>query len=138
MVPVLETESVADVPVLGQTCTLEESVFWEKVVERLALVFQVWESHIVQELKDYGLEVLLHDPRASASDLQRMHGAELCSLDEMLGLGALIVAVPHREYLEWPEEEYLARLTPGGCLIDVKSVLNREVVEQAGVRYWRL
>ena len=56
----------------------------------------------------------------------------------MTDLSAIILAVAHRDYRQWPASEYLSRLAPGGCLIDVKSILDPEEVRKSGTPSWRL
>ena len=93
---------------------------------------------IIKELLSYGVEVLVHDARAEAREAKSFFGITLCGLDEMNGLGALILAVPHREYLAKPVTDFTGRLVQGGCLIDVKSALDQDQVKETGVRFWRL
>lgn len=93
---------------------------------------------IIKELRAYGVEVLVHDARAEAREAKSFFGITLCGLDEMNGLGALILAVPHREYLAKPVTDFTGRLIQGGCLIDVKSALDKDQVKETGVRFWRL
>jgi len=93
---------------------------------------------IIHELQSFGIKPLLHDPRADRADLERFFGVTLCSLEEMKDLAALIFAVPHREYLAKPLQDFTNRLADGGCLIDVKSVLDVNEVRQSGVNFWRL
>jgi UDP-N-acetyl-D-galactosamine dehydrogenase len=93
---------------------------------------------IIQELRSFGITPLVHDPRADGADLQRYFGVTLSDLEEMRDLAALIFAVPHKEYLTRPVPDFTGRLTQGGCLIDVKSVLDVTEVRQSGVNFWRL
>ncbi|MBU4297838.1 MAG: nucleotide sugar dehydrogenase [Desulfobulbaceae bacterium] len=93
---------------------------------------------IIQELQSFGIKPLVHDPRADRSDLQRYFGVTPSELEEMQDLAALIIAVPHKEYLARPVQDFIGRLVDGGCLIDVKSVLDVNEVRQSGVNFWRL
>jgi UDP-N-acetyl-D-galactosamine dehydrogenase len=93
---------------------------------------------IVRELQSYGIEVLVHDPLAEAEEARQHYGIDLQPWEALHGLGALIVAVGHRAYRERPLAEYLAKLAPDGCLIDVKSVLDAQAVREKRVRFWRL
>jgi UDP-N-acetyl-D-galactosamine dehydrogenase len=93
---------------------------------------------IIHELESFGIKPLLHDPRADSADLEKFFGVTLSPLKEMQELGALIFAVPHREYLQRPLQDFADRLAPGGCLIDVKSALDEKEVRQRQVRFWRL
>ncbi|MFZ5766010.1 MAG: nucleotide sugar dehydrogenase [Thermodesulfobacteriota bacterium] len=93
---------------------------------------------IIDELKSYGITPLVHDPRAAKEDALRYFGVSLCDLGEIRDLGALIFAVPHREYLEQPLAFFTKALVPGGCLVDVKSALDMEKIEANGIHFWRL
>ncbi|MBI5559412.1 MAG: nucleotide sugar dehydrogenase [Deltaproteobacteria bacterium] len=93
---------------------------------------------IVHELESFGLKPLLHDPRADRGDLEKYYGVKLASLEDMHDLGALIFAVPHREYLDRPLRDFTDRLSAGGALIDVKSAFDVKEVQARGVRFWRL
>ncbi len=93
---------------------------------------------IISELNTFGIEVLVHDARADADEAKRFFGVDLCSFAEMKDLGALIFAVPHREYLAKSVAEFTSLLADGGCLVDVKSALDLREIEKNGVRFWRL
>ncbi len=58
-----------------------------------------------------------------------------------LSLDAVVLALPHRVFREKEPEAYLALLKDEdgpGVLVDVKGVLPREAVENAGVVYWSM
>jgi UDP-N-acetyl-D-glucosamine/UDP-N-acetyl-D-galactosamine dehydrogenase len=92
---------------------------------------------ILAELSHFGIEALVHDPRADAGEAVEEYGIRLCSLDELSQLDGLVLAVSHREYTEMPREELFARLKPTGAIADIKSMLHpREVPET--LAYWSL
>jgi UDP-N-acetyl-D-galactosamine dehydrogenase len=92
---------------------------------------------IVQELGQFGVEPLVHDPLADAEEAREEYGLSLCAWEELRELDALVLAVAHRRYLERPLAELLGGLKPAGVVIDVKSALvQRELPE--GVGYWSL
>ena len=93
---------------------------------------------IVSELESYGIEVLVHDPFADPEETQRYYNIRLCSWEELSDLGALILAVAHAEYRNRPAKEFTQKLSPDGCLIDVKSALDPSSIREGGIRYWRL
>lgn len=78
---------------------------------------------IVNELRSFGIEPLIHDPLASPEEAHAQYGVRLLPFEELQALDGLILAVPHREYLERPMDELLAGLGRGGVLADVKSAL---------------
>jgi len=93
---------------------------------------------IITELNEYCFDVSVHEPIASAADALREYNVVLTDWENLPPAHALILAVPHREYLSMGTEGVLSLLQPGGVVIDVKSVLDREMVEAAGVKIWRL
>ena len=81
---------------------------------------------IVRELRDYGLTVQIHDPRADAGEALREHGIEALPRDALRPADAIILAVPHREFVERGWFGVKALLRDGrGIVIDVKGVLDR-------------
>ena len=93
---------------------------------------------IISELKDYGADVLVHDPMADASEAHNYYGVDLQPWDNMTDLGALIIAVPHQQYRELSVSDFTACLNKKGCLIDVKSMLDMDAVKKTGINFWRL
>ena len=93
---------------------------------------------IVSELKDYGVDVLVHDPMADADEARAYYGVPLHPWEEMTDLGALIIAVPHRQYREMSISDFTACLNEKGCLIDVKSMLEPDAVRKTNLNFWRL
>lgn len=92
---------------------------------------------VIRELAEYGIEALVHDPLADEAVAQREHGVTLVSQEELHSLDALVLAVPHKEYLDSTPPLYRSRLKPGGVFIDIKSVY-RPLDMPPGVRYWSL
>ncbi len=92
---------------------------------------------IHRELRQFGIEARVHDPRASAAEARHEYGIPLSPLEEMTDLDALVLAVSHQEYLHMPVDRLTAMLRPGGLLLDVKSALEPARLG-SGVRYWSL
>ena len=93
---------------------------------------------IIDELREYGAEVLVHDPRVNPEDARRYMGIDLCAWEDLRDLGALIFAVPHRELLAVGLEKMAATLHENGCLIDVKAALDPEEAAALPIHFWRL
>ena len=93
---------------------------------------------IVYELRDYGLEPILHDPLANGEEVKKVFGAEL-SVEIPLDVDALLFTVPHKEYLAQLDEIVGSFKRRGkGIIIDVKSVIERDTFNGTGVVHWRL
>ncbi len=93
---------------------------------------------ILNELNEYCINVSVHEPIASAADALREYNVALTDWEDLPPAHAVILAVPHREFLSRGTEGVLSLLQSGGVVIDVKSVLDREMIEAAGSQVWRL
>ncbi|TRD11401.1 nucleotide sugar dehydrogenase [Erythrobacter insulae] len=91
---------------------------------------------IIAELRDYGIEPMVADPLASLEETRREYGIALTPCADVRELDALILAVNHAEYIADPAA-LLARVKPGGVIVDVKSAIDRAVVP-AQLVYWSL
>jgi UDP-N-acetyl-D-galactosamine dehydrogenase len=81
---------------------------------------------------------MVHDPMADPEDARRYYGVDLLPWGEMKDLDALVLAVAHRDYRARSVAEFVSRLVENGCLVDVKSMLDRDEVARSGVSFWRL
>lgn len=95
-------------------------------------------ADIIAELRDFGLAVHVHDPRAGYDEARRQYAVQLESWDELPVADAIVVSVAHKEFLELSPERLLSKLKPGGCVIDVKCVVDRRAIQETGRRIWRL
>jgi UDP-N-acetyl-D-galactosamine dehydrogenase len=93
---------------------------------------------IVAELQEYRCDIRVHDPMADPAEAREEYGLELCSWDDLSACSAVILAVPHAQYLELGSEEFARILAPEATLIDVKSILDRDALGAAGLKVWRL
>ncbi len=94
---------------------------------------------IINELKDYGINVLAHDPFADTKEAQMHYGLELLTLDELAGVDAVIVAVMHKPYKELGLAS-IAGLCSGKVplVIDLKGAFSPAEAEKINIKYWRL
>lgn len=92
---------------------------------------------IIDELRQFGVEPMVHDPRADAEEARQEYGLRLCSLDELAELDAMILAVPHAEYLQLPREQLFGMLGDKPVLADIKSVLEPSEIPES-FAYWSL
>jgi len=92
---------------------------------------------IVSELREFGVTAVVHDPRADAAEVSRHYGLELARDDQLCYLDALVLAVPHREYLAMTPAQLYGMCRAGAIIVDVKSALDPHDVP-AGHVYWSL
>lgn len=95
-------------------------------------------ADLVDELKSFGARVAVHDPWVDPAVFQAEHGVEPAPLEELRDLDALVLAVPHREFLAMPVADLVGRLSGHGTFVDVKSALDPAPFREAGIAVWRL
>ena len=78
---------------------------------------------VVRELKEFGCLVDVSDPWVSSEDVEREYGIALVKAAPKGDYDALILAVPHNEYLGMTAGDFRAYLKQGGVLFDLKGVL---------------
>lgn len=106
---------------------------------------------IINELKEYGINSLVHDPQADKKEVLNEYGIELKRLEDIKDVDAVILAVPHDEYKKLTLE-YISSLYNNNyshingnesiedrkVLVDVKGILDRNNAEKMDYLYWRL
>ena len=92
---------------------------------------------ILETLADYGISALVHDPLVDATEAAAQFGLELQPIERLTDLDALVLAVPHRRYLDAPVTLLSDRLRPGGILIDVRSAIPQGVLRD-DITTWSL
>jgi UDP-N-acetyl-D-galactosamine dehydrogenase len=93
---------------------------------------------VINELKSYGIEVFVHDPWADAEEAMHEYGVRLFAWDELPRADAVVAAVSHQQLVSLSVEDIQRKMIKGGCFIDVKAVFDRQALEQAGMRVWRV
>jgi UDP-N-acetyl-D-galactosamine dehydrogenase len=86
---------------------------------------------IVNELREYGVQVDVHDPWADSGEVEKEYGFCLVALPTTESRGdrydAVVHAVAHREF---EGLDIAATVAPGGVVYDVKSSLPLELVTE--------
>jgi UDP-N-acetyl-D-glucosamine/UDP-N-acetyl-D-galactosamine dehydrogenase len=90
---------------------------------------------IIRELHEFGVETYVHDPLVSADDALHEYGVRLADWDSLPAADAIILAVAHKEFLK---KDLQAKVLRGGCVIDVKSILDAQALRRDGLHVWRL
>jgi UDP-N-acetyl-D-galactosamine dehydrogenase len=93
---------------------------------------------VINELKSYDIEVIVHDPVPDQNEAQHEYGIDLTAWENLPKADAIVAAVAHKEFLERPLQDYLGKMSNAGCFIDVKCQFDRDALSAAGVTFWRL
>ena len=92
---------------------------------------------IVEELRQFGIEPLVHDPLVTSDQAQHEYGIPLTDWQDFSDLDGMIFAVSHRFYLDMSREQLLASIKTGGVLMDVKSAFDPATLTEH-LTYWSL
>ena len=91
---------------------------------------------ILSELSNFDIQASTSDPKVTAQDAMHEYGVTLVDWKSLENLDALVLAVPHAEFIN-NRDALFARLNPRGVLIDVKSAIDPSAVPK-GLTYWSL
>ena len=98
-------------------------------------------AEVVQELESHGVEVAVYDPLVAPGEIQKLHMRPLNNpFEAKEKFDAVVLAVPHRMFLDLPPRAYTGLLRNGGkpaVFVDIKGAY-RDAGNQSGVMYWSL
>lgn len=94
---------------------------------------------IINELKDYGIEVLIYDPIADKQEAFDEYKIQLNSIDELNSVDAVIYAVEHNDFKQMSIEQLTGMYNDDKkVLIDIKGIYNKSDLDKNEFIYWRL
>jgi UDP-N-acetyl-D-galactosamine dehydrogenase len=93
---------------------------------------------IIEELREYGITVQVHDPLADPDEARHEYGVSLVPFKQLAPASALVVAVAHDDYRALTNEQCRQLLNNPSLLIDVKGIFDRSACAAAGINVWRL
>lgn len=93
---------------------------------------------VINELREYGINVIVHDPVAESHEAIEEYGIALTDYSTISQLDAVIAAVAHQEILDLDLAELAVKTGSNAPFMDVKSAFSREALVAAGFNYWRL
>lgn len=94
---------------------------------------------VVNEIKNWGINVVAVDPWVNPSEIKKFHGISLGTIDKNNQVDALIVAVGHEEYrLKSAAELRSYCKGPNPVIADVKSIYKKKDLIDQGFSVFRL
>jgi UDP-N-acetyl-D-galactosamine dehydrogenase len=94
---------------------------------------------IINELKEYGIEVQVSDPIADEDEVLKEYHIQLRALEDINSIDAVIIAVNHETYKNLTLDSikaYYGNKIP--VIIDVKRVFDKKDAGKLGYIYWGL
>jgi len=89
-------------------------------------------------LRRYGADVQVSDPVCDPKEVEEEYDLKCLSLQDVKPADAVLLAVPHHQFLEqgWTLMQSLLR-NGRGLIVDIKSTLDLRLKPQ-GVELWRI
>jgi UDP-N-acetyl-D-galactosamine dehydrogenase len=84
---------------------------------------------IIAALKDYGVNVQVCDPEASAEEAHEEYGLDLVPIENLKPSEAVIVAVAHHNFKEIGEGKMPQFVKPKSVIYDVKGIWNKQNIK---------
>ena len=93
---------------------------------------------IVHALRDYGVEVQVHDPMVDEHEAQEEYGIQVVRADQLKPADAVVLAVAHNQFVEqgWKLPKLLLK-DGRGIVVDVKGKMPRQDIP-SNMSLWRL
>jgi len=94
---------------------------------------------LINELRSWGVEVIISDPWAEPDEVKGEYGFDLVDFDDLQNLDAIVVAVGHNEFRALSATD-LKKLThlDRPVLADIKAIFERESLVDSGFTVFRL
>ena len=97
---------------------------------------------VYNELREYGIDVYVHDPYAYPEEVKEEYGIELLDdIEREAPYDAIVVAVKHKPFVEELDFKEYKRLLGNHekpVLIDIKGLYSKDKAIKEGFLYWRL
>lgn len=96
---------------------------------------------IINELKEYGIDIVVCDPVADKNEAKRIYGIDIEPMSDLVDLDAIIVAVAHEEFKSLRISDFSGMYKvglSGKVLIDIKGIYSKEEFISSNYAYWRL
>lgn len=90
---------------------------------------------IVEELREFGIDPIIHDPLATKTEAEKEYGLILSPIESFKNLDVIIIAVPHKEY-RLSKESVGKMIRDDSVVADLKSVFAPD--EFPNHHYWSL
>nr|WP_250674307.1 nucleotide sugar dehydrogenase [Paeniclostridium ghonii]MCM0166439.1 nucleotide sugar dehydrogenase [Paeniclostridium ghonii] len=103
--------------------------------------------NIINELKEYGINVFVTDPIADEKQVKEEYGVKLTKFEDIKDMDAVVVAVGHKEYISlsldfikglYERKSLSLNSEDKLVLVDVKGIFNKKEAQLKNYLYWRL
>ena len=93
---------------------------------------------IIKKLEHYNCNLTVSDSWVLPDEAKSKYDIELQKIEDIKNQDAIIIAVCHREYINFSERRWQRILRPNGVVIDIKSIFNENYFSKLNFKYWAL
>lgn len=93
---------------------------------------------LIYEYKSLGMEVFAFDYLANAAEVEHEYGIKMTNFDEIPLCDLVVLASPHKEWVELDAAELVHKTKIGGTFVDIKGKLNPAMFTNLPYSLWRL
>ncbi len=93
---------------------------------------------VINELRHYGVNVLVWDPVAEPAEAKHEYDIDLVDINSIDHVEAVVAAVSHDEIVSYDLSELVKKSGRNAPFMDVKSAFDRQALADAGFDFWRL
>jgi|SRR5690625_79640 len=93
---------------------------------------------IIDELEDYGVDVLVYDPVVDKKEINNEYNINLVDKEDLNNLNGIVLAVPHDTFQNYSISYFDQLYEKNKVIVDIKGVLNKEEYLSNGYFYWNL
>ena len=97
---------------------------------------------IINELKEYGADVIICDPLADKEAVRHEYGVDLTEYRKDIKVDAIVIAVSHaifkQELTIGVLKNHMRNNGTKGVVVDVKGVFDKKLFRDSNLLYWRL
>jgi UDP-N-acetyl-D-galactosamine dehydrogenase len=94
---------------------------------------------LIRELREYGVEVFANDPYLSQEEIDHEgFSVKNIPLNKIEKVDAIVMAVPHKEFLSISAEKYGSLMKGAKIFLDVKGAMNRAEFESKRIKFLEL
>ncbi len=91
---------------------------------------------LIKELREYGVDVVAYEPHLNQEEIDHEgFNIKNTTLSEVGKVDAIVLTVPHKEFLSLTPEKYASMMNSNKIFMDVKGFTQRKKFEDAGFTY---
>ncbi|MPQ44482.1 nucleotide sugar dehydrogenase [Clostridium tarantellae] len=95
--------------------------------------------NIIEQLKEYNINIKVYDPIADKEEVKREYNIELIDYNAINNLDAIVCAVAHNEFKNIKVSEFKKKYKDEDrVLIDIKGIFDKNKFKEYGMYYWSL